>query len=189
MTEFLREGYFVKIGDLFYQITAVEPFNYATNEGDLTEFTVISTAATSGFKDIKNLEPSESPPRLYQVRAGIQDGLDYKFKIPTGTSRWGVDEDKDVGYFDHTKTPFFEMNEDYEFWLINDYYPSVQASNAVGISVIPKVYFEGMKYDVKLVKGMDIRSGAIDPGSVADRLSKGQLSYRAITLGGVKVSE
>ena len=178
MTEWLKEGFFVKIGDLFYQITAVEPLNYATNEGDTTEFTVIATAATSGFKDITELEPAESPPRLYQVRAGIQDGLVYRFKIPSGTNRWGIDEDKDIGYLDNIKSPVFDKNDDYEFWLINDYYPSVEASNAVGISVIPKVSFEGMKYDIKSVDG-----------PTTEKLFRGQLKFREITLGGVRVSE
>jgi len=178
MSEFLKEGYIIKLGDNFFKVIGSEPFNYKTNDSTTDEFTVISTAASSGFKDITNLEPSEVPMRLYQVRVGIQDGCAYYFKIPTGTNRWGVDEDKDVGYIDNIKSPYFEANDIYEFFLIHDYYPSVNASNAVGISVIPCVYFEGMKYDIERLSSND-----------AQRLRSEGKPYKEIILGGVKVSE
>lgn len=170
MSEKLRVGDNVFIPSLqnkYFTIKAVEPFNYATGEGSSTEFTSIATGAASGFKNIDILEPDDNPRRLFQVRFGVKDGCTYFFKIPTGTNRWGVDVDKDVGYIDNEKSPYYAMNPNYEFWLIHDVYPSVNASNATGASVTPKVHFEGFKYDITEITKPSI--------------------FRTITIGGVAV--
>ncbi len=152
----------------YFQVQATEPFNYATGEGSETEFSSVSTGSTSGFKNIKILEPDKTPRRLFQVWPGIKDGCVYFVKIPTGTNRWGIDEDKDVGYLDNLKSPYYAKNRHYEIWLISDFYPSINASNATGASITPKVYFEGMKYDIKELLGKPA-------------------VFRALTLGGVAV--
>jgi len=154
MSDQLRPGDFVKlIGSgmetpKFYQVDRLEPFNYATNEGDETEFSSVSTGSDSGFKNISELEPAKVPFMLYQVLMGVKDGCQYYIKIPAGVNRFGIDEDVDIGYIDNKKTPWNAMNEQYEFWLISDQYPSINASNDTGASVTPKVWFEGLKYSL-----------------------------------------
>lgn len=177
MSEFLKIGYFVKLGELFYKITGTEPFKYATGEGRYTEFTAVLTGAESGWKDIEALEPSNAPPHIYQVRPGVKDGCKYYFQLPTGTHVWGIDEDKDVGYIDSKLSPHYAKNDDYEFFLTHDHYPRVNADNATGQTVTPKVYFEGMKYDYTEAEEDEIVL-----------LAERRLPYREIRVGGIKTA-
>jgi hypothetical protein len=184
-TEFLKENYYVKIGnvpefeDKFFKVKTAEPFTYETGTSDTAEFSAVASGSKSGFKNIEVLEPDDSPFHLFQVRWGVQDGCKYWIKIPTGTNRLGVDEDKDVGYITNTKSPYYAPNELYEIWLIHDFYPAIDAENITPSSLTPKVWFEGMKYDLEEVK--DTRLLAM--------LKAGDIPSRTITIGGVKTTE
>ena len=167
MTDTLRTGdnvFIPRLDNLFFVVEAVEPFNYSTGDSD-TEFSSVATSANSGYVNIDYLEPDKDPIRIYQVWFGVKDGCTYKFKIPVGTDRWGIDEDKDVGYITNETSPYYAKNENYEFWLTHNTYPAIQASNATGSTVTPKVYFEGVKYTLK-------------------RLSAKPAIYRTIRVGG-----
>lgn len=156
MSEPLRTGDNVKIvadgvDAKFYEVTSIEPFNYETGTSTTAEFTSVASGSKSGFKNITVLEPDDTPKRLFQVWPGVKDGMTYFFKIPTGTSRWGTDVDKNVARFDNLKAPDYAKNELYEFWLVSDFYPSIDASNATGAAATPVVFFEGWKYGIKLL--------------------------------------
>lgn len=181
MSEFLKEGFIVSIPTLkgrseFWQITAKEPFTYETANSTSSEFSVVANGADSDFKNITVLEPDDNPPRLYQVRIGFKDGADYYLKIPTGTNRFGLDEDKDVGYLNSKNCHYTAMNEMFEFWLVHDYYPSINASNDSGVQLTPKAYFSGMKYDIEPVT---------DQAAIAK--AKTEKRYKLITVGGTKL--
>jgi len=100
----------------------------------------------------------------------------YYFKIPTGTNRFGIDDDKDIGFVDEDMSPYDDPNEDFEFWLVNEYYPSINAKNDSLVTLPPKVYFTGMKYDITEVKEHDILA----------RLKNGLIPFKTVTIGGVR---
>jgi hypothetical protein len=181
MSEYLKEGYIALIPELkgiseYWRITAREPFVYRTNEGQTSEFdATVASGSTSGWKNIVNLEPDDNPRRLYQVRVGVKNGMAYYFKIPTGTNRFGVDEDKDVGYLDNINAHYAAMNELFEFFIIKNFYPSINATNNSSVTQTPKVYFTGMKYDIEPVKDVNEIQKA-----------KNEKKYRYVCIGGVR---
>jgi hypothetical protein len=179
----LKDGYYIRIPQLesdgvgeWWVIAGSEYFNYATNDGTATVYSAVANGAESGYKNITEMEPHDIPRRLYQVLMGVKDGCQYYVKIPTGANRFGVDEDKDVGYISNQNSYYLAKNEDMVFWLVKNYFPSVNASNGTGGSLTPKVYFEGFKYDIDKVT---------DP-NVLGRLKAGQLPSTTVTIGGVR---
>lgn len=179
MAEILKKGFYVEIAAKFYKIVNIEPFQYTTGEETTAHFSSVSIGSDSGWVNITTLEPDDNPPRLFQVLFGVNDGCRYYFKIPSGNNRFGVDEDKDIGYIDNEISPANEPNDLYEFWLINNYYPSIKATNITDATLIPRVFFRGMKYDIE-----EIKAGTV----IYDNLAMGRTNYRQITLGGVRVS-
>ena len=167
----LREGYYVQISGVFYQIIAKEPFRYVTSSST-GEFSAVATGSESGFQNLENLEPDAG--RLYQCFFGVADGCEYYFKVPTGTDRWGVDEDKDIGYIDNIISPHFAPNPNFEVFLVENFYPSVNAKNNTGVSQTPKVYSEGFKFDLRDVEEDEEKE-----------LLDGKRPFTIITLGGV----
>lgn len=146
MPKDLREGYYIQIQGNFFQIIAKEPFSYITSSVT-AEFSAVATGSESGYQNIEKLEPAEG--RLYQCFFGVADGLAYHFKLPSGSDRWGVDEDKDIGYIDSIISPYFAPNPDFEVFLVENIYPSVNAKNTTGVTVTPKIYVSGFKYDLR----------------------------------------
>lgn len=175
MSELIKQGYFVKIGEYFYKVSAIEPFQYETGEESTAHFSSVADGSESGYKNITTLEPDDKPRRLFQVWMGVKNGMTYYFKVPTGTNRFGVDEDKDIGFIDNNISPFDDPNELFEMWLVNEYYPAINAKNATGVTLTPKVYFRGMKYDIDEVDE-----------ETKMKLINGTINYREITIGGVR---
>lgn len=167
----LKEGYYIQIQGNFFQIIAREPFRYVT-DSSTAEFTAVTTGSESGFQNIEKLEPDEG--RLYQCFFGFADGLTYFFKIPTGTDRYGVDEDKDIGFLDSILSPYFAPNPDFEVFLVENIYPSINAKNESGVTVTPKVYAQGFKYDLREVTAEE-----------EDELVGGKRNFTIVTVGGV----
>jgi len=165
MPEPLKEGYYVRLVgaavpseyiDKYYQVVAVEGFTYETGQADTAEFTSVASGSESGFKNITVLEPDDKPFHLYYVKWGVRDGCEYQIKIPTGTNRLGLDEDMDVARIDNEKSPWYDPNPEYAFFLIHDMYPAINAINNTPSSVTPKVWFEGEKYDLAEVTDPDV---------------------------------
>jgi hypothetical protein len=179
----LKENYFIYIGDpinKFYKITRREAFEFETGREDTAIFSAVSSGSESGYKNIDILEPDETPRHLFQVLWGVKDTLvRYYLKLPTGTNRFGTDEKKDIGYINAERSPYYAPNPDYMFWLVNDWYPSINAVNESPVTITPKIWFRGMKYDIEEVKETKVLS----------MLKSGQLPHRKITLGGIKTSE
>jgi hypothetical protein len=146
----LLVGFVIDLEGQLYEVTAVEPFNYET--GDETT-AIFSSVAASGSKDFTNvtlLEPDDDPMRVYEVYWGVKTGGKYRMKLPAGTSRHGVDDDKDIGYVDMLRSPFYAPNPVYKFWLRHDRYPQMSFSNlSQEFTVTPKILFTGYKYDIK----------------------------------------
>jgi len=188
--EDIREGYYVKVltpalEAKFFRVGKEEGFTYETGTSDTAEFSSVASGSSSGFKNIDVLEPDDAPKHLFWVEWGVKDGCQYKIKIPTGTDRLGVDEDKDVGFITHEKSPYLAPNLRYGFWLVNDYYPAVDANNVTAFSLTPKVWFEGKKWDLDEVKEIDIITKlqnyekGIAPG----------IPFTKITIGGIKTAD
>lgn len=178
--EDLKRGYYCEVDVLpleFFEIGGDEGFDYETGRSDTAEFTAVADAAESGWKNIGVLEPHATPTRhVVYVLWGVEDGCRYYLKVATGTNRLGVDEDKDVGFVDNLKSPRFDPSPRYAFWLVNDYFPALNADNDTGYSLTPKVYFTGTKWDLFKVT---------DP-SVLAKLRTRDVPSVKITIGGVK---
>jgi hypothetical protein len=179
MSEQLKEGYYVRIAGSFYKIIGVEPFQYETGNESTPVFTSVAVGSDSGWVNMTTMEPDEKPqPRLFQAWFGVRDGCQYFFKIPSGTNRFGVDEDKDIGFIDNELSPMYNPNKQYETWLIHDYYPSILAKNGTDATVIPRILFTGFKYDIEKV---------YEGTPIYDSLLNERTPSRPITLGGLKV--
>jgi len=191
--ERLKDGYYVRIikeggtpaipqetsqgrGGEYWQITGSEAFNYATGDSTTAEFSAVSNGSESGWKNISNLEPFDIPRRLFHVVMGVKDGCKYYFRIPSGSSRFGVDQDKSVGFLDNTTSYYLAKNPMYDVWLCKNYFISINADNDTGISLTPKVWFEGYKYDIAPVT---------DENLIA-RIKSGDKPYTTVTIGGVR---
>ena len=177
----LKRGFFVTIdvagfAGSYYEITAVEGFTYVTGEETTAYFSTVASGSESGFKNIEVLEPSDSPPRLFYLVFGVKDLAKYYVKIPSGSDRFGTDEDKDIGYIDAQISPYFEPNEDFAFWLVQDYYPSINCKNVTPVTITPKIWFYGYKYDIQKVTSAE---------TIA-KLKSGIIPHTEVTLGGVK---
>lgn len=153
---FLKEGHYVWIDEpynAFYAIIRREPFDYETGEESTAVFSTVSSGNESGFKNVSDLEPDNKPLHLYQVLWGVKDTEDIKYymKIPTGQNRFGIDTDKEIGFLNADKSPFYDPNPLYQFYLIDEWYPSINCKNNSPVTITPKVWFKGMKYDIEKV--------------------------------------
>lgn len=188
--EDIREGYYVKVltpalEGKFFRVGKEEGFDYETGTSDTAEFTAVASGSESGFKNIDVLEPDEAPMHLFWVEWGLKDGCKYSIKIPTGTDRLGVDEDKDVGFVTNEKSPYYAPDPLYGFWLVADYYPAVNAENVTPFSLTPKVWFRGKKWDVDEVTEADmiIKLQNYEKGITPS------IPFTKITIGGIKSAE
>lgn len=156
----LKEGMFLRfVGDktpdalipLFYKVIASEGFEYK-----FPFSAAVASGGESGFINVENLEPDDRPMHLFYVLWGIRDGCGYQIKIPTGTDRLGVDEDKDVARITNRHNPHYAPDPLYAFYIISDMYPAINAVNNTPASVTPEIYFMGEKYDLEIVDDDEI---------------------------------
>jgi hypothetical protein len=178
---YMKQGHIAWIDEPlkgFYDIVRREPFDFTTGEESTAIFTTVASGSSSGFQPIDELEPDNKPLHLYQVLWGVADcgEIKYYIKIPTGQNRFGIDEDKEIGFINAEKSPYFAPNPLYQFYLINEWYPSVNCVNNSPVTITPKVWFRGMKYDISPVVNATIRSA----------LEAGKHAHRRIYFGGVK---
>ncbi len=177
--ELLPKHYvWVNVYKQFFQIGEIEPFQYDTGQESTAFFSAVAAGASSGFKSITEIEPDDKPSRhLFQARVGVQYAFNYYFKVPSGTSRFGSDVTKGIGYLDNQLSPFQRGNKDFQMWFVKSYYPAISAtSTASAETLTPSVRFVGFKYEL-----LDIKDG-----SVLERLQNGQLPCRHITVGGLQ---
>lgn len=183
MSDYLKEEYYIKLqvpgkDDKFYRIQSIEPFNFWFPEtGAAVVFGAIAgSGGASGWIDVDDLEPADD--RLFQARVGVEGGCDIYYKIE-GKDQWGVDENEDVGYLDVNISPWFEPNPHYEIWLPEDSKPSFNAVNNLptGITITPRLYFEGMKYDLEEIT-------EAKESNTLSKLKSREISYRTIRVGG-----
>ena len=181
----LKAGHFVYIQaplQKWYKVANPEPFNYRTGDGPSNEFASVASGVQTGFQNISNLEPDKSPPHLFYVVPGVEDTeVRYNIKIPAGTDRLGTDVIQNVGFIDAFRSPFYSPNPQYAFWLISDYFPSINANNLSNEARTPRVWFNGYKYDLI---ALDEKSDA----ALIARLSSGQVPGTRINIGGVQTS-
>ena len=181
----LKRGYFVEIvypgspEDNYWKITATEPFEYETGTEETAVFSAVASGSESGYKNVPLLEPDDVPPHLFQVLWGVKDcKVKYYIKIPTGTNRIGTDEDKDIGFITADRSPYYEPNPLYQFWLLHAWYPSINAVNESPVTITPKIWFRGMKYDIEKVTDEELLKG----------LKEGRIPCTRIVLGGIRTS-
>lgn len=181
---FLKEGHVVFLSELngWYRIVRREALDYETGSenANAATFSTVASGSESGFKNMELLEPDKNPQHLFQVLWGVLDDEDIKYyiKIPVGQNRMGTDEDKEIGFINATKSPAYDPNPAYQFYLLNGWYPSVNCVNNSPVTITPKVYFKGMKYDIEPVT---------DEATVA-ALDAGRLPRRLIMFGGLKTT-
>lgn len=154
-----------------------EKFNTDSPER-IIPFVAVAAAGNSGWIDLEDLDPRDNPKELLQIRMGFEDGLDYYIKYPSGTNMHGVNRTKDVAFLNSEKSPRLAPNDDYEYWALHDWYPSVNAKNHTAYADTPKVYAEGWRYTLREATITEI--GAAQSGRRATRF---------IQLGGVQQQE
>jgi len=179
---YLKPGFIVYIDDplfKYYRILRREALDYETGEEDVAIFSAIASGAESGFKNIAVLEPDKDPFHLFQVLMGFIHSGDIKYYIknPSGQNRLGVDDDKEIGFLNADKSPYYDPNPDYEMYLIADWYPAINCKNNSPVTITPKIYFKGMKYDVEELDA-----------ATAEAVKAGKIPYRKIVFGGLKVA-
>lgn len=154
---FLKEGYSVYIDDPYedyYRIVRREPFQYVTGAESPVIFTSVLPGAQSGDITIPALEPDNDPLHLFQILWGVDstsERVKYYVKIPTGQNRFGIDQNKSIGYVTAIESPYFDPNPLFQFWLVHDWIPSINCVNNSPVAVTPKIYFRGMKYDIEKI--------------------------------------
>jgi len=152
---YLKEGWIVYLDDPYreyYKIVKREPFDYETGEEDTAVFSTVAFGAESGFRNIDQLDPDKDPLHLFQVRWGVQDTrAKYYIKIPAGQNRYGVDEDKEIGFINADRSPFYDPNPLYEFFLMYDWVPAFNCKNTGPVTITPKLWFRGMKYNIERI--------------------------------------
>jgi hypothetical protein len=117
------------------------------------------------------------------VVPGVEDTeVQYKIAIPSGFSRIGTDVDKQVGFIDAYRSSFMDPCPVYAFWLISNFFPAIQATNVSLFARLPRVWFEGYKYDIDEVAGQ--RKGDVS-NNVLDGLKMGRIPSTRVTIGGV----
>ena len=165
---------FVNVFNRFYKIGEIEPLEYDTGSESTAFFSSVAINGESGFKNITELNPDDSPNRhLFQLMFGVKYGMKHYLKIPTGTNRFGTDVTKGIGFVDSALSPYDNPNKDFQFWAVRDYYPSIDVVNNQLEPLTPKIRFTGFKYELK---ELDL--------ATTERLKTGQLPYKHVTVGG-----
>lgn len=183
--EFLKEGFYVHVVDIpqykmdYYQVLATEPSFYRSGDGATAEFAAVSSGSTSGYKNFPLLEPEDKPLHFAEYLWGVKDGCKYKIKIPTGTDRYGLDQDKDVGFITNLISPWYDPDPITALFLVPNYYPAIDADNITPTSLTPRVWFKGKKYAVKQVVDQNIITA----------ITLKRLPCREVTVGGVDTAE
>ncbi|MDO8623148.1 MAG: hypothetical protein Q7R52_02785 [archaeon] len=173
----LFPGYYVYVNVFkdFYEIGAVEPFQYTTGDESTAFFSAVAVSGSAGFKNITEIEPDDKPNRnLFQAIPGVRYDFKYYFKVPSGTNRFGTDVTKSIGFLDPFLSPFYNPNKNYEMWFAKNFYPSIDASNQSAEVLTPQVRFTGFKYQLKDV---DDR--------MREKLKNRQVPFRTIIVGGL----
>lgn len=159
----------------FYRVKNKEGSEYKTNNTTGTaEFSSVATTLNSGFKNIDRLEPDTDQMAWYSWY--VKDGGRYQMKLKAGTIRFGPEEEPNVGYIDNERSGPQEPNPRFSFWLIKDWYPSINHENRTLYTVTPEIFFEGWKFDLELVD--DIRALQIRASG----------KFSIVVLGGVKTN-
>lgn len=180
MSKPIRVGEILRLSispEILYVIRAREKFNTDSPEKTVA-FSAVAAAANSGFIDLDDLDPRETPPELVQIRLGFEDGFDYYIKYPSGTNIHGVNLDKDVGFINSERSPALAPNDDYEYFATHGWWPTVNAKNHTAYSDTPKVYAEGWRYTLRKAS----------PGERAV-ITGGRKIARWIQMGGVAQQE
>lgn len=176
---YLKEGHIVWVDKplaKFYQIQRKEPFDFVTGEEDTAIFSTVAPGAESGFKNISLLEPDDKPLHMLQALWGVEHlyPIKYYAKIPAGTNVFGIDDDKEIGFIDASKSPYYNPNPLFMFYLVTKWFPSFNCVNNGAVTIRPKIWFRGMKYDI-----------ADAPADLVALVRAGKLPHRRIYFGGV----
>lgn len=160
----------------FFKVGNVEALQFDTGKESTAIFSAVASGSNSDFQNIDELEPDDKPVNhLFQVRMGCFYNMEYAVKIPTGTSRFGIDTAKDIGFFDAELSPHLAPSKLSEFWLIKNFFPQVKATNNSATTLIPKLRWVGWKYEIYPVDN-----------ETQDKLKRGQLPYKHISIGGLR---
>jgi len=180
MSKPLRNGELIRLStnlEGIYAVQLKETFNTDSPERTVA-FEAVVAAGSSGWTDLDDLDPREHPPELLQIHLGFEDGFNYYVKYPSGSNIHGVNRDKDVGFLNSERSPALMPNDNYEYWALHDWYPSVNAVNPTAYTDTPKVYASGYKYTIR-------------PATPAEAaaVKAGRRYCRFVQLGGVQQME
>ena len=153
------------------QILREEASDYETGDGATAEFSTVASGSNTGFRQVVSLEPDTG--RLAWYKWGIFTGGVYEMQVNAGSSRLGVDEAKAAANITMEKSPSFDPEDDYAFYLVTDWWPAINCTNTTPNTITPKVRFIGWKWDFKEIVG----------AQAAQILQSGK--YTVATLGGV----
>ena len=148
--EYLKIGAFLRFvgsdvpsakANKYYQVKAKEPFHFETGREDTTVFSSVASGSNSGWKNLEIMEPDSDPLHLLAADWGVEDGCRYYMRIPTGTSRLGLDMDQDIGFVDNLTSHKLRPNSVYGFYLLEELYPAFDVYNDTPYAVVPQIWF------------------------------------------------
>ena len=177
----IRPGFYVQLvaaspedpwNNQVIQIVREEASDYETGDGATAEFSTVASAGNTGFRQVTSLEPDKK--RLAWYKWGVFTGGIYEIQINAGSSRLGVDEAKAAANITMEKSPWFDPEDDFGFYLVENWWPAINCTNTTPNTITPKVRFTGWRWDFKDIVG----------AQAAQILQSGK--YTVATLGGVK---
>ena len=176
----------LKIGEFFQcarlpgrvlVVTKREKFNYESDTAAVPTLFLAAVNPTfnSGWRPMEDLEPRTVPEEVVQLVLGFEDGLDYYIKFPAGTNIHGVNRAREVAYINSERSHHLHPNDDYEYWAIQKWYPSILAMNNTAYADTPKVFVQGYRYlfrnasggEIALVQAHKVSCRTIQVGGVA----------------------
>lgn len=146
----LKIGQYVKIGDKFYKVIAIEPIPLI--EKDFGALAASGTGSKAENQEVTDLYLKENRLAEYYIYP-YTNGIKITIKQPKATSRYATKNA--IGYITHWHTEAFNyFLEMLRIWIFeDDNKPYFTVENISGSSLsASKVYFFGFQYELEKVE-------------------------------------
>ena len=108
------------------------------------ELDAISAGSAMSFTEVTELNPPDD--ELYQVfRFDLLEGnVQVQFKQPSSTNRLGLERSPEGGFVTDRNDEAVQ-----DFWVLEDFPPSIQVTNGTNVSITPKFMWWGWRYLIR----------------------------------------
>lgn len=149
----LKEGYFLRDGSTYYEITATEmlgQFRLAIGSSSVP----IGVGLKSNFLKFIDIEPRErkdksGPLEFYLLVLGVRGPGNIRVKQPAGQAILGSEKKPDDGVLTRRNSHWLDPRA--TMWISEDTIPGFQLENNYNVPIYAFVYVQGMKYAVMQV--------------------------------------